>query len=243
VLRRREGRPLRRRVRVAVAVAVALAAGACGADFRRIYFGENLGVVDPGRVLRSAQPGAGFRDLVRGRGLRSVLNLRGGSFADPWYTAEVVTARREGVEFYDLFLSATRRPTRNELLTLLDLFGRCRYPLLIHCKSGSDRTGLACALYRMAVLGEGPQRAREALTLEYGHVALFGTERLHEPLDEYATWLEARRLGHTPGRLREWVEREYRSRGSDDPFRPLRPGPRVLATDLSPRTGDGSPPW
>ena len=65
-------------------------------------------------------------------------------------------ARDQGLEFYDLPMSACRRPTRRELLVLLDLFEHCRYPLLIHCKSGSDRTGLASALYLMSRRGEPP---------------------------------------------------------------------------------------
>ena len=55
--------------------------------------------------------------------------------------------------YYDLPLSATRRPTRRELLQLIDLLETCSYPLLIHCKSGADRTGLASALYRLVRRG------------------------------------------------------------------------------------------
>src|SRR5262249_57216146 len=92
--------------------------------------------------------------LIRGRRIASVLNLRGGSLADTFYQEEVRVTHALGVDFYDLPMSATRRPSRRELLLLLDLFGRCRYPLLIHCKEGSDRTGLACAPYLMASRGD-----------------------------------------------------------------------------------------
>ncbi len=158
--------------------------------------------------------------------MRSILNLRGGKPADSWYADEVKASRESGVAFYDFPLSATRRPTRGELLVLIDTLRSCEYPLLIHCKSGADRTGLASALYLMTRRGVPPDRAEDAFTLEYGHVPLFGPEHLHEPLDEYAAWLAAHGLAHTPERFRDWVRNEYESPdGPADPP-PLKPGPR-----------------
>jgi protein tyrosine phosphatase (PTP) superfamily phosphohydrolase (DUF442 family) len=194
--------------------------------FRRPWFQGNLGVVDAGRVFRSAQPTTQLTAWIRDYHLRSILNLRGGSFADWWYDAEVQVARDRGVSFYDLPLRATRRPTRRDLLTLIDTLKSCPYPLLIHCKSGADRTGLASAIYRMIHLGESPQQAELAFSLEFGHIPLGGTEHLHEPLKEYAAWLAARGLPHTPERFRDWVKNDYES--VDDPAEPppLQPGPR-----------------
>src|SRR4051812_7417619 len=169
---------------------------AATATFRNPLFHGNFGVVDAERVYRSAQPVEDLPRLIHRYGLQSILNLRGGSYENPWYAAEVRETRERGVDFYDLPMSATRRPHRRELLTLLDLFERCRYPLLIHCKSGSDRTGLAAALYRMSRGGESPERAIGAFSIHYGHVPVGGPEHLHEPLDEYRAWLESRRLTH-----------------------------------------------
>ena len=218
--RRRPGRWL---WRLAFCVAVL---GTLSIVFRKPWFGGNYGVVEVAKVYRSAQPREGLRELIRAKNLGSILNLRGGSWIDPWYADEVGAARDAEVEFYDFPISATRRPSRRELLVLLDLFERCRYPLLIHCRSGSDRTGLVSALYLMAKRGEPPTAALRSFTVEYGHVPVFGPEHLHEPIDEYAAWLASRKLTHTPDRLRGWVETEY---GSDEPrvvFRPLRAGPR-----------------
>ena len=131
--------------------------------FRRPWFQANLGVVDPGQVMRSAQPRGQLASWVRDFQISSILNLRGGSPADSWYDAEVRLARESGVSFYDLPLSATRRPTRRKLLVLIDLLGRCPYPLLIHCKSGADRTGLVSALYLMVRRGMPPESAAPCL--------------------------------------------------------------------------------
>jgi protein tyrosine phosphatase (PTP) superfamily phosphohydrolase (DUF442 family) len=196
-------------------------------EVRRPLFRGNIGIVDPGKVIRSAQPTSQLPRLVRDFHLKSILNLRGGSPADWWYEAEVRTVRECGLSFYDLPLSATRRPARIELLRLIDVIRQCPYPLLIHCKSGADRTGLASALYRMLQRGEAPEHAEAAFSIEFGHIPLGGTEHLHEPLDEYAGWLKDKGLSHSPERFRAWVQNDYRAADppADPPLYPT--GPRA----------------
>jgi hypothetical protein len=186
----------------------------------------NFGIVEPGLVFRSAQPEEGFERLIRERKLASVLNLRAGSNADWWYEQECRLTDDAGVDLYDYPMSATARPSRRQILTLIDLFRRCRYPLLIHCKSGSDRTGLASALYRLSVQGVRPEEAEQELSLRYGHIRAWSAWTLHEPLTEYASWLRGNGVVHTPERFRLWVERDYRDPDPSTAFRPLTPGPR-----------------
>lgn len=219
----------RRRRRRKIVVGVLLLVGlATTVVFRNSLFRRNFGVVAQGQVYRTAQPEENLQGLVEKYQLASILNLRGGGSSDAFYTGEVRLAKENGIDFYDYPMSANRRPKRRDLLVLIDLFERCRYPLLIHCKSGSDRTGLASGLYRMVRSGTPPEKALDSFSLYYGHVPLFGPASLHEPFHEYAAWLKQKGLPHTPDRLRTWVETEYRA---DDPVRdypPLRPGPRAL---------------
>jgi protein tyrosine phosphatase (PTP) superfamily phosphohydrolase (DUF442 family) len=194
---------------------------------RRPLFEGNLGVVDQGIVIRSAQPTTQLGDWARRYRLKSVLNLRGGGTGDWWYGNEIRGAKESGLTYYDFPLSATRRPTRRELLQLIDLLDHCAYPLLIHCKSGADRTGLASAVYRMVRRDVAPEDALGSFSIEFGHIPLFGTEHLHEPLQEYAAWLERAGLAHAPDRFRAWVKNEYVA--SDPPEDPplIVPGPRA----------------
>jgi hypothetical protein len=199
---------------------------AFGALFHRFLFENNFDVVDPGFVYRSAQPKGELEELLRRYRIASVLNLRGGTEADSWYVDEVRATRE--LDFYDLPMSAERRPTRAELIRLLDLFDTCAYPLLIHCKSGSDRTGLASGLYLMSRRDQLPRRAVRAFSIWHGHIPIRGPERLHEPFVEYDAWLAARGLVHTSGRLRDWVEHEYRASDFGREVEPPQPGPRAL---------------
>ena len=222
------------------AVAVTILSGMATFAFRNPWLNGNFGVVDPGMVYRSAQPLDGLTTLIAERKVATVLNLRGGSDADPWYAAEVAATRRLGVDFYDLPLVATVRPSRKQLLTVLDLLDHCKYPLLIHCKSGSDRTGLVSGLYLMAKKGLDPDHAEDAFSLYYGHVPLLGTRHLHEPFREYAQWLRSHQLSHTPERLRAWVARDYRADDAYAEVAPLPTGPRPrqsarTATPILPR--------
>jgi protein tyrosine phosphatase (PTP) superfamily phosphohydrolase (DUF442 family) len=204
--------------------------GAVTYSFRNPWFHGNFGVVDEGVVYRSAQPMDNLLEIVADQKIATVLNLRGGSDSDPWYVAEVGNTQRLGVDFYDLPLVATVRPTRKQLLTVLDVLDRCKYPLLIHCKSGSDRTGLVSALYLMSRKGVDPDSAEEAFSLYYGHVPLLGTKHLHEPLREYAAWLKSHQQPHTPERFRDWVAHDYQA---DDPLVAIEPyptGPRPRRT-------------
>ncbi|WP_240911305.1 tyrosine-protein phosphatase [Paludisphaera soli] len=213
---------LRRAARIlGLGVATAVAAFAL-----RPYYSQNLGVVAPGRAYRSAQPTSGLGELIRDHGLAAILNLRGGNPEDAWYVHEVRTAREAGVDFYDLPLSAVRRPTRRELLLLIDVITKTPEPLLIHCRAGADRTGLATVVYNLMILGQPPEAAIEGFTLYHGHVPLFGPQRLHEPINEYAAWLKSAGLAHTPERFRSWVRDDYRAEDPPADPPPFPAGPR-----------------
>ena len=227
---------IRTRRRLVFRLAFGLLALAAIIVFRRPLFFGNVGVVDPGRVYRSSQPRGRLDRLIHEHELASVLNLRGGAPTDPFYADEVRATRAAGIDFYDFPMSPSRRPWRRELLTLIDFFGRCKYPLLIHCKSGADRTGLASGVYLMVAREVGPEEAEKALNLTHGHVPLCGTKSLHEPFVEYAGWLKDHRLSHTPERFRRWVEYDYASKDAATTFRPLRPGPREQVAHREDRT-------
>src|SRR5262245_32765957 len=95
---------------------------------RRPLFLGNFGVVDPGRVYRYEQPQPGdWPRLLATIQPVSVINLRGGSMKDPWYAAEADLASK-GIDVYELPMNAEARPRRHQMLALLDLFDRVRYP-------------------------------------------------------------------------------------------------------------------
>ncbi len=130
----------------------------------------NFHVVEPGIVYRSAQLGdAHLREAVLRNKIRSIINLRGPYPDAAWYRREIVLAETLGVKHYDFPLSATRTVDFDRMSQLLALVRLAPKPVLIHCQSGADRSGLASALFEYAVMLRKPEEAAEQLSLWYGH--------------------------------------------------------------------------
>jgi len=133
----------------------------------------NFHEVVPGRLSRSAQPDPGDLARIAGEtGLRSVLNLRGAHPGTGWYAAEVADSEALGLVHVDFEMSAKRRLAPDEIARLSEILSEMPLPLLIHCRAGADRTGLALALFLLAVEKAGPDAAARQISFTYGHVGL-----------------------------------------------------------------------
>jgi hypothetical protein len=181
----RSDRPGRRRARRALAAALAcgaaLAAARVGmgagwfvapypAPGRALAWtlGEpaaayNFGVVVPGRVYRSSKPDERFLRWLRDEyGIRRVIGLSGEL---PVHEA----ARRLGFEVATFRWRVSELAPWTELEAVVGLLDDGA-PVLVHCASGSDRTGFAVAAFR--VLRERWDLARaEREMARYGHDA------------------------------------------------------------------------
>jgi len=132
---------------------------------------SNFHTVINGELYRSGQMDpVRLAGVVRQYGVKSILNLRGPD-RDIWYQQEVQAAGRLGVRHYDVTLSATADVGLAKMNEIVRLLRAAPKPVLIHCKAGSDRTGLVAALYRFAISRESPGAADHELTLWYGHFA------------------------------------------------------------------------
>lgn len=72
----------------------------------------------------------------------------------------------------DVPLASTRELSDQELQQLVETLRSAEKPILIHCRSGSNRTGLAAAIYLAAFVQAGTDRAGQQLSVRYGHVAV-----------------------------------------------------------------------
>ena len=134
---------------------------------------DNLHPIVAGQAYRSGQLDApGLDRTIRTLGLRSVINLRGAEPDQPWYQAERAVTDRLGVRLIDFRMSDAQELDPQQMQTLIALMRAAPKPLLIHCRAGADRTGLAAALYKLAISGAPPGIASEQLSIRYGHVGL-----------------------------------------------------------------------
>lgn len=158
-----------------------------------INLSGNFHTVVPGQVYRSAQvvPGQLAR-LVGKTGLRSVLNLRGAHPDEPWYRAERAEAADLGLEMRDFRMSDREQLTPDRAAELLALMRDLPKPLLIHCRAGADRTGLAAALYLAAVQQMPADEAESQLSLAFGHFSvpvLSAAWPMDESFQVFKPWL------------------------------------------------------
>ena len=151
-------------------VSVGLMAAAVGSYWGVLQYEGNLHAVNAGILYRSAQLSKDdTRWAVREYRIKSVLNLRGAHAGQSWYDDEIAAAGELGLAHFDYPLSAKRFVTSEQIDEILDIVRKAPKPLLIHCKSGADRSGLVAALYRFSEAGASAAEADGELSLVYGH--------------------------------------------------------------------------
>jgi protein tyrosine phosphatase (PTP) superfamily phosphohydrolase (DUF442 family) len=134
-----------------------------------LHVNHNQHEVVPGLLYRSAQlPAREFVGLAKQVGLRTVLNLRGENAGRDWYDDQFRAAGELGVDFINYRMSASRELSVAQMTELAQILRQAPKPLLIHCGSGSDRTGLACALFLLEA-GHPPEAVAYQLSLRFGH--------------------------------------------------------------------------
>lgn len=151
-------------------LSVALAAAGIGGYWGSLQYEGNFHAVKAGILYRSAQLSKSeIRSTVREYAIKSVLNLRGAHAGQSWYDDEVAAATELGLAHFDYPMSSKRVLTSGQIEEVLDIVRRAPKPLLIHCKSGADRSGLVAALYRFSETGASAAEADQELSLIYGH--------------------------------------------------------------------------
>ncbi|WP_161862939.1 fused DSP-PTPase phosphatase/NAD kinase-like protein [Algicella marina] len=168
--------------------------------FLRILW-RNHDEVAPG-IWRANQPGPKRLRELADLGMRSIINLRGES---GWgtYFLEKEVAEEAGVELLNARLYSRRPPTREEALRYIEALDAAPRPVLLHCKSGADRAGLAAA---MALLDQGAsaEEAARELSLRYLHIRQAKTGILDAFIAHYGAY---QATGDLP--FRRWLAEVY----------------------------------
>jgi protein tyrosine/serine phosphatase len=136
----------------------------------------NIHAVTEGVVYRSAQlNGEKLAETLEKYQVKSVINLRGDSAGDEWYTDELKVTAAQGATHYDVGMYAKQEPDAATIKRIFDVLRTAPRPLLIHCNSGSDRTGLVAAIYKYFVEGRSADEAAAQLSFRFGHFPWFGS--------------------------------------------------------------------
>lgn len=133
----------------------------------------NFHSVVVGELYRSNQPTPDrLARYQRDVHIRTILNLRGARPGAPWYEAERKAAKNLGLTLIDFPMSDHEVLSPNRVDALVRAMADAPKPLLIHCKAGADRSGLAAALYLARISHTDPEVAEGQLSIVYGHFSV-----------------------------------------------------------------------
>lgn len=171
--------------------------------FFRVFYNLRKQVV-PG-LYRSAHPMPYQLAAAKRDGVVTVLNFRGnedtlGSNVLEWQACE-----RLGLKLVHFPLRSRDAPTREEVLGLDALFASEAMPMLIHCKAGADRAGLASTLYLLLRHNAPLDVALKQMQFwQHGHVKQAKTGVLDHFFEVYRQY----HAQHGTS-FRDWVETVY----------------------------------
>jgi protein tyrosine/serine phosphatase len=120
-------------------------------------------------IVRASQPWPHQLARWKARGIRTVLNLRGPADGGAQRIEREACAAL-GLELVEFRVSSKEAPTRAQILEAQRLFETLAYPVLMHCKSGADRTGLMSVLYLNLRKAMPIREAISQLGLRYLHL-------------------------------------------------------------------------
>ena len=99
-------------------------------------------------LYRGGQPRAGGIKKLCDLGIKTVVNLRG---EDDLSRSEQAEAARYNIRYFNIPMAGIGRPSDSEMSAVLGVIDAPEnWPVFVHCKRGSDRTGTVVACYRIS---------------------------------------------------------------------------------------------
>ena len=151
-------------------------------------------------LVRTNQPWPHQLAAWKARGVKTVINLRGG-FDASFHALEKDACERLGLNMVDFTITSREVPSRDRVLGAKRLFETLAYPALMHCKSGADRAGIMSVLYMHFRKGRTIREAMDQLHLRYLHVRQGKTGVLDYTFERYLQQGEPAGMSFL-----EWVE-------------------------------------
>jgi len=169
---------------------------------------QNFHVVLRDVVCRSGQPTVALleRQLAQHR-IRSIINLRGPNPDERWYQEERALAMEYGASLYDFPINRIQLPSAEELRQTVQILDECPKPVLIHCASGIDRTGLVAAVSVLLLDDNATSQSAAAgqFRIACGNFPWCRSTHKQVVLQMYEQWLARNGVPHSRQRFRHWA--------------------------------------
>ena len=163
---------------------------------------SNLATVIPNKVYRSNHPTPfRLRRMARRLGIRTVINLRGKTQSGSDALSREA-ARELGLQFHDMAFESRGAPHKDRIMRLHGIYTSMPMPVVMHCKSGADRAGLASGLMVMFEGGTAADALKQ-LSWRFGHIKQAKTGILDAFFLRYQREAEGRKP------FLDWVRDDY----------------------------------
>ncbi len=107
----------------------------------------NFGQVDE-HLYRGAQPRSGGIEKLASLGIKTIIDLRGASSRS---RQEERQAKASGLNYHNIPMPGWGRPTNEQVARVMAIIDEPEnQPVFVHCRRGSDRTGVIVACYRIS---------------------------------------------------------------------------------------------
>ncbi|MBN1904573.1 MAG: dual specificity protein phosphatase family protein [Deltaproteobacteria bacterium] len=107
-------------------------------------------------LYRSAQPSEEGMKKLKAFGIKTIVNLRS-------FNSDRKEIGDTGLGYEHVFMKAWHPEVKEAVRFLKIVTDEKRVPVLVHCQHGADRTGIMCAIYRVAVQGWTKEEALKEL--------------------------------------------------------------------------------
>jgi len=136
-------------------------------------------------------------------GIKTILNLRAES-PKGFYLLEKEACEQHGITLVDFRVYSRDVHTPEKIRAAKELFPTLEYPVMMHCKSGADRTGFMGVLYRHFHMGDTIEQALVQLDFKYLHIKEGKTGMLDFFFQDYLKYVENNDMAFI-----DWVETVY----------------------------------
>jgi protein tyrosine phosphatase (PTP) superfamily phosphohydrolase (DUF442 family) len=154
-----------------VVVSVLLFLSLVGFVWRASVFriSKNFSEVDPGKFYRSAQlTPEELQEVIDQYGIKTVISLRGAPKNSYWVPGQVEVLAKNNVRFLDFGWTSDYFPSNEDFRGFMTALRDAPRPILVHCRTGADRTGEASAIYAIEFMKVPVVEAIKS-QLNFGH--------------------------------------------------------------------------
>ncbi len=177
-------------------------------------FGGNFHPVVKDELYRSGQMShEKLAKKIEEYGIKTVVDLRYGEDDPVDGVTEKDVVEKEGGKYVHVPVLGSKLPDKATVLKLLDTYETAEKPILVHCSSGTHRSGVASALYLLDKEKISIEVAKEQMDPKYG---FFRLERAlvsffkDRPTIDNLLWQYEEANKKTGIGVREWLEKNLK---------------------------------